>query len=100
MTGENARWVEVLPLERLADQAIDCVRVGAADILLVRDGGRIMACERACPHEQADLSLGRIVKGRLLCPRHFGSFDLDDGHVSEMDLDFGTTCLVGRGCSV
>jgi 3-phenylpropionate/trans-cinnamate dioxygenase ferredoxin component len=78
MTGD-ARWVEVMPLGRLVDQAILCVRL---EVLLVRDGERIMACERACPHEQADLSQGRIAQGRLLCPRHFASFDLDDGVVS------------------
>jgi 3-phenylpropionate/trans-cinnamate dioxygenase ferredoxin subunit len=78
----DARWVEVLPQERLADQALLCVRVEAIDLLLVRDGERIMACERACPHEQADLSQGRIAQGRLLCPRHFASFDLDDGAIS------------------
>jgi 3-phenylpropionate/trans-cinnamate dioxygenase ferredoxin subunit len=82
MTGEGARWVDVLPLERLADRAIVCVRVEAVDLLLVRDGERIMACERACPHEQADLSLGRVTEGRLFCPRHFASFDLGDGHIS------------------
>jgi 3-phenylpropionate/trans-cinnamate dioxygenase ferredoxin subunit len=82
MTGEGARWVDVLPLERLADRAIVCVRVEAVDLLLVRDGERIMACERACPHEQADLSLGRVTEGRLFCPRHFASFDLKDGHIS------------------
>jgi 3-phenylpropionate/trans-cinnamate dioxygenase ferredoxin subunit len=78
MTGD-ARWVEVMPLGRLVDQAILCVRL---EVLLVRDGERIMACERACPHEQADLSQGRIAQGRLLCPRHFASFDLDDGAIS------------------
>ena len=82
MTDEEARWVEVLPLERLADQGIVSVRVEAVELLLVRDGERIIACERACPHEQADLSLGRIKDGRLFCPRHFASFDLDDGQVS------------------
>ncbi|HSY56002.1 MAG TPA: Rieske (2Fe-2S) protein [Bradyrhizobium sp.] len=82
MTEEQARWVEVLPLERLADQGIVSVRVEAVELLLVRDGERIIACERACPHEQADLSLGRIKDGRLFCPRHFASFDLDDGEVS------------------
>lgn len=82
MTEEDARWVEVLPLERLADQAIVCVRVEAVELLLVRDGERIIACERACPHEQADLSLGRIADGRLFCARHLASFDLDDGQVS------------------
>jgi 3-phenylpropionate/trans-cinnamate dioxygenase ferredoxin subunit len=82
MRQEHARWVEVLPLGRLADQGIVSVRVEAVELLLVRDGERIIACERACPHEQADLSLGRIKDGRLFCPRHFASFDLDDGEVS------------------
>jgi len=36
MTGEGARWVEVLALERLADRAIVCLRVEAIDLLLVR----------------------------------------------------------------
>ncbi len=82
MTLGVARWVEVLPLQRLADQAILCVRVEAVDMLLVRDGERVFACERACPHEQADLSLGRVAGGRLSCPRHLASFDLNDGHIS------------------
>jgi 3-phenylpropionate/trans-cinnamate dioxygenase ferredoxin subunit len=79
---EGARWIEVLPLERLADHAILCVRVEGVDLLLLRDGARIIACERACPHEQADLSHGRLKDGRLLCPRHLASFDLEDGHIS------------------
>jgi 3-phenylpropionate/trans-cinnamate dioxygenase ferredoxin component len=82
MTDDDARWVGVLALERLADRAIVCVKVEAVDLLLVRDSERIIACERACPHEQADLSLGRMARGRLFCPRHFASFDLDDGHIS------------------
>jgi nitrite reductase/ring-hydroxylating ferredoxin subunit len=51
MTKEDARWVEVSPLERLVDQGILCVRVEAVDLLLVRYGERIAACERACPRE-------------------------------------------------
>src|SRR5882724_6170064 len=82
MTGGEAKWVEVLSLERLADQAVLCVQIEAADLLLVRDGDHITACERACPHEQADLSLGRVAEGRLFWPRHFASFDLKDGHIS------------------
>jgi 3-phenylpropionate/trans-cinnamate dioxygenase ferredoxin subunit len=82
MTEEGTRWVEVMPLRRLADQDILSVRVNGTDLLLVRDGERVIACERACPHEQADLSCGRIVGGRLFCPRHLASFDLCDGHIS------------------
>jgi len=82
MIRDEARWIKALPLERLADQAVLCVRLETTDVLLVRDGERIMACERACPHEQADLSLARIANGRLFCPRHLASFDLNDGQIS------------------
>jgi 3-phenylpropionate/trans-cinnamate dioxygenase ferredoxin component len=82
MTQVGARWVEGLPLEQLADQAILCIRVEGDDLLLLRDGERVTACERACPHEQADMSGGRIAAGRLFCPRHLASFDLDDGNIS------------------
>jgi 3-phenylpropionate/trans-cinnamate dioxygenase ferredoxin subunit len=82
MTQQGARWVELMPLELLADQTILCVRVDAADVLLVRDGESVVACERACPHEQADLSRGRVVDGRLFCPRHLASFDLRAGQIS------------------
>jgi 3-phenylpropionate/trans-cinnamate dioxygenase ferredoxin subunit len=82
MTEEGASWVEVSSLDRLADQAVLCVRVEAVDILLVRDGERVTACERACPHEQADLSRGQLRHGRLFCPRHLASFDLGSGQIS------------------
>ncbi|MCJ2113025.1 Rieske 2Fe-2S domain-containing protein, partial [Methylobacterium sp. E-025] len=42
----------------------------------MRDGARLVAAERACPHEGADLSLGRCAAGRIHCPRHLASFDL------------------------
>ena len=52
------------------------------DLILVWNEGRAVACERMCPHEQADLSLGHLSRGRLCCPRHAASFDLRDGQIS------------------
>jgi 3-phenylpropionate/trans-cinnamate dioxygenase ferredoxin subunit len=37
------------------------ITAGGHHLLLVRDGARILAAERACPHEGADLALGRCV---------------------------------------
>jgi 3-phenylpropionate/trans-cinnamate dioxygenase ferredoxin component len=82
MTSAHDKWVAICPLDRLAHQSIVCFRMENFDLLLVRDGDRIFACERACPHEQADLSLGRVADGRLFCPRHFASFDLHAGNIS------------------
>lgn len=70
------------PASLLADRALIPIRVGGRQLILVRDGTRIVAAERACPHEGADLSLGRCAASRLHCPRHQASFDLRDGSVS------------------
>lgn len=80
--GEPARWVAVCSRERLTEQMIVCVNLAGIGILIVQDGKTIYACERACPHEQADLSLGRIADGRLHCPRHLAWFSLADGSMS------------------
>ena len=77
-----ARWVAVCSRERLTEQTIVCVNVAGLGVLIVQDGETIYACERACPHEQADLSLGRVADGRLHCPRHLAWFDLADGSMS------------------
>ena len=70
------------PVDLLGDRDLLPVTAGGRRLLLVRDGARIVAAERTCPHEGADLALGRCVAGRLHCPRHQASFDLRDGAVS------------------
>jgi len=82
MISRRENWVAVCSAIRLTTQALVCARLGAVDLLLIRDGDRIFACERFCPHEQADLSLGHVANGRLSCPRHLASFDLHDGNIS------------------
>lgn len=72
----------VCGLSRLISKAIVCVRVTGIDLILVWNEGCAVACERMCPHEQADLSLGHLAAGRLRCPRHAASFDLRNGEVS------------------
>lgn len=40
-------------------------------------------CRKYCPHQGADLSKARIIKGRyIVCPRHGWKFDLDDGGIN------------------
>ena len=80
LAAEN--WVAVGAEERWRDQAIVCVKAAGVSLLVIRDGEKLFACERACPHEQADLGLGRVKDGRLHCPRHLAWFDLQDGQIS------------------
>ena len=62
----------VCGLSRLISQTIVCARVTGVDLILVWNEGRAVACERMCPHEQADLSLGHLSGGRLFCPASRG----------------------------
>jgi 3-phenylpropionate/trans-cinnamate dioxygenase ferredoxin subunit len=84
LAGEenSARWVAVCATDRLTEQKIICTKVGGVDLLVIKDGDQLYACERACPHEQADLSLGRVDDGQLYCPRHLAWFSLVDGKIS------------------
>jgi 3-phenylpropionate/trans-cinnamate dioxygenase ferredoxin subunit len=82
VNSDEGRWLPVCELNRLISQTIVCVRVSGVDLILIWNEGELSACERACPHEQADLGLGHVSGGRLQCPRHFASFDLHDGQIS------------------
>ncbi len=73
-------WIPVCDLSRLKAETI--VRVAGLDMLVIWNEGDVVACERACPHEQADLGLGHVAAGRLFCPRHAASFDLCDGAIT------------------
>lgn len=76
------RWIAVCTREQLAIRNIVCTKVANVAVLVVQDGDTIIACERACPHEQADLSRGHISDGRLHCPHHRASFSLVTGDIS------------------
>jgi 3-phenylpropionate/trans-cinnamate dioxygenase ferredoxin component len=75
-------WTRLGPPDLLGGRTLMPMTIAGRSLLLVRDGARIVATERACPHEGADLSLGRCAGGRLHCPRHLASFALTDGSVS------------------
>ncbi len=81
--SERAGWTQVCALERLTSQGIVCTKLAGTDLLLIWSDGRAVACERACPHEQADLSHGHLSAGRLVCPHHAASFNLEDGSISQ-----------------
>ncbi|WP_371259100.1 Rieske 2Fe-2S domain-containing protein [Bradyrhizobium sp. WSM1743] len=47
---DQAGWVPVCDLDRLKAETI--VRVAGRDLLLIWNEGNVVACARACPHEQ------------------------------------------------
>lgn len=74
--------IHIGPVDLSGDGVPVPVVAGGRHLILLRDGAGIVAAERACPHEGADLARGRCAAGRLVCPRHRASFDLATGAVS------------------
>jgi 3-phenylpropionate/trans-cinnamate dioxygenase ferredoxin subunit len=78
----TARWVHACRLDAFNKRRIVGVTLDDRQFVLILCEGRFFAAERACPHEGADLALGRCSHARLFCPRHAASFDLESGAVS------------------
>jgi 3-phenylpropionate/trans-cinnamate dioxygenase ferredoxin component len=53
--------------------------LGAHGIVVCRVAGRLHALEDNCSHRDAQLSLGRLRGGLLICPLHGAQFNVQDG---------------------
>jgi 3-phenylpropionate/trans-cinnamate dioxygenase ferredoxin component len=78
----SARWVHACRLDAFDRRRIVTATLDGRQFILILEGGRFFAAERACPHEGADLAQGRCSQAKLHCPRHAAWFDLRDGSVS------------------
>jgi nitrite reductase/ring-hydroxylating ferredoxin subunit/uncharacterized membrane protein len=65
----------------LADNSMMRARAGEADVLLVRQHGRVCALVHSCAHLGGPLSEGTLEDGSVVCPWHGSEFALDDGRV-------------------
>jgi nitrite reductase/ring-hydroxylating ferredoxin subunit/uncharacterized membrane protein len=65
----------------LAENSMRRVRAGDANVLLVRQHGRVCALIETCSHLGGPLSEGTLKDGSVVCPWHGSEFSLDDGRV-------------------
>lgn len=73
----------VARLSELRDGEIKRVEVGATPVILVRDRNTVHAFNAQCPHAGALLEQGAVCNGRLVCPWHKATFDLQSGSLIE-----------------
>jgi len=74
-------FTPVLASSALAENTMARARAGSADILLVRQHGRVCALAHSCAHLGGPLSEGTLNDGSVVCPWHGSEFALEDGHV-------------------
>jgi len=66
-------------------------KIGGKSICLIGFEGQIYALSAICPHAGADLSEGLCVKGKIVCPYHRYTYNLETGKGGEGQNDFVTT---------
>jgi len=80
----------------LADNSMMRVRAGDADVLLVRQHGRVCALAHSCAHLGGPLSEGTLKEGSVVCPWHGSEFSLEDGRVIGGPATQNQPCLQVR----
>ncbi len=76
-----SRGVEVAPLEELGPGTMRLVPVGTQKIGVFNCGGRLLAIEDRCSHDDGPLCEGDWEPGScvVICPRHGSRFDIETG---------------------
>jgi len=89
-------FTPVLRSDALADNTMTRARVGKADVLLVRQNGRVCALAHDCAHLGGPLSEGTLKDGSVICPWHGSEFALEDGRVLTGPSTHNQPCLEVR----
>jgi nitrite reductase/ring-hydroxylating ferredoxin subunit/uncharacterized membrane protein len=84
--GAGTKWIALEPAEVDDGGAIPegrpvKARLGINQLVLVREGERILALHDTCAHAGGPLNEGKLVDGEIECPWHFSRYRLADGHV-------------------
>jgi nitrite reductase/ring-hydroxylating ferredoxin subunit/uncharacterized membrane protein len=84
--GAGTKWMALEPAELEGDGAIPegrpiRAKLGINQLVLVREGERILALHDACAHAGGSLSEGKVIDGAIACPIHDSRFRLANGHV-------------------
>ena len=80
----------------LAEEAMMRARANDADILLVRQHGRVCALAHSCAHLGGPLSEGTLKDGSVVCPWHGSEFALEDGRVLKGPSTHNQPCFTVR----
>jgi len=84
--GGGTKWLAMEPAELEPDGSIPQNRpvrakVGASNLVLVRQGEQILALHDICAHAGGPLSEGKLIDGLIECPWHYSRYRLTNGQV-------------------
>jgi nitrite reductase/ring-hydroxylating ferredoxin subunit/uncharacterized membrane protein len=85
--GAGTKWLALEPSEVGADGSIPegrpvKAKLGGNQLVLVRQGEKILALHDVCAHAGGSLSEGKLIDGTIACPLHDSRFRIENGHVT------------------
>jgi nitrite reductase/ring-hydroxylating ferredoxin subunit/uncharacterized membrane protein len=83
--GAGAKWIALEPAEvedgRIPEGRPIKAKLGINQLVLVRQGEKILALHDTCAHAGGPLNEGKLVDGSIECPWHYSRYRLENGHV-------------------
>jgi nitrite reductase/ring-hydroxylating ferredoxin subunit/uncharacterized membrane protein len=84
--GAGTKWIVLEPAELDEAGAIPegrpiKAKLGINQLVLVRQGERILALHDTCAHAGGPLNEGKVVDGTIECPWHASRYRLENGHL-------------------
>lgn len=84
--GAGAKWIALEPAETTDDGEIPegkpvKAKLGINQLVLVRQGERILALHDTCAHAGGPLNEGKLVDGTIECPWHYSRYRMENGQV-------------------
>ena len=84
--GAGTKWIALEPAELDDGGGIPEGRpikanLGINQLVLVREGERILALHDVCAHAGGPLNEGRLIDGQIECPWHYSRYRMTDGEV-------------------
>ena len=77
------KWYWATEVEDVEKPFMKKVKVADKSICIVGYEGKLFAVSAICPHQGFDLSSGWCENGKIICPLHGYSFDLQTGKGNE-----------------
>ena len=84
--GAGTKWIALEPAElddgKIPEGRPIKAKLGINQLVLVRQGDRILALHDTCAHAGGPLNEGKLVDGLIECPWHYSRYRLENGHVA------------------
>jgi nitrite reductase/ring-hydroxylating ferredoxin subunit/uncharacterized membrane protein len=81
--GAGTKWIrlDLGDLPDIPEGGPTKLKAGINDLVVIREGDRILALHAQCAHAGGPLAEGSLVDGAIQCPWHGSRFRMTDGHV-------------------